>query len=130
MQENVEEMTKGSHHGSCRKPEMKPMVKVKFKAKQREYKRLSAQEIHSLVSEVLQERFPLAMEGRAYEAQDIWDVLIAAAVERMTIEGATRAVRHSFLLVRHPGPRRAALTCGASYWTAWYSLRLAWVYAG
>jgi len=36
---------------------MKPMVKVKFKAKQREYKRLSAQEIHSLVSEVLQEVF-------------------------------------------------------------------------
>jgi Domain of unknown function (DUF427) len=43
----------------------------------------------------------------------------------MTIEGAMRAVRHSFLLVRHPGPRRATLTRGASYWTAWYSLRLA-----
>jgi len=39
-------------------------------------------------------------------------------------------VRHSFLHVRHPGPRRAALTHGASYWTAWYSLRLAWGHAG
>jgi hypothetical protein len=25
--------------------------------------------------------------------------------------------------------RRAALTHGASYWTAWYSLRLAWAHA-
>jgi hypothetical protein len=36
---------------------MEPMVKVKFRAKQREYRRLSAQEIHRLVSEVLQEHW-------------------------------------------------------------------------
>jgi Transposase DDE domain len=68
---------------------MEPMVKVKCREKKREYKRLNAQEVHRLVSEVLQEHFPLEMEGRVYEAQDIWDVLIAAAVERMTIEGVS-----------------------------------------
>lgn len=65
------------------------MVKVKFRLRKREHKRLRAQEIHSLVSEVLQEHFPLDMTGRAYEAQAIWDVLIGAAVERLTIEGAS-----------------------------------------
>ncbi len=68
------------------------MVKTKFKAKQREYKRLNAREIHTLVSEELQEYFPLDMAGRAYEAQSVWDVLIAAAVERLTIEGASEAL--------------------------------------
>src|SRR2546426_12561750 len=67
---------------------MEPMVKVKFKAKAREYKGLNAQGIHQMVSEVVQEQFPLEMTGRAYEASVIWDVLIAAAVERMTIEGS------------------------------------------
>jgi hypothetical protein len=88
-------MTKGSHHRSCQEPEIVPMVKVKFKPKQREYKRLTAQEAHHLVSEVLQEHFPLAMEGRVYEAQDIWDVLIAAAVERLTIEGASEVLENA-----------------------------------
>ena len=64
------------------------MVKIKFKAKAREYKRLNAEGIHQMVSEVLQAQFPLEMTGRAYEASAIWDVPIAAAVERMTIEGA------------------------------------------
>src|SRR5437868_15446771 len=67
---------------------MEPMVKIKFKAKAREYKRLNAEGIHQMVSEVLQAQFPLEMTGRAYEASAIWDVPIAAAVERMTIEGA------------------------------------------
>ncbi len=48
------------------------MVKIKLRAKQREYKRLSAQEVHRLVSEVLQEHFPLEMAGRAYESQAIY----------------------------------------------------------
>ena len=65
------------------------MVKFKFKEKKREYKRLSAHEIHALVGEVLQEHFPLDMDGRTYQASDIWDVLIAAAVERLTVEGAS-----------------------------------------
>ncbi len=74
------------------------MVKVKFRAKQGEFKRLNAHEIHRLVSEVLQTHFPLEMEGRTYEPQAIWDVLIAAAVERLTIEGA------SDLLEEAPSP--------------------------
>jgi Transposase DDE domain len=81
--------------GVAEKPEMEPMVKVKFRARQREYKRLNAQEVHRLVSEVLQEQFPLAMDGCAYETQDIWDVLIAAAVERLTIEGASEALENA-----------------------------------
>ncbi len=68
------------------------MVKIKCRAKPREYKRLTAQEVHRLVSEVLQEHFPLPMEGRTYRAQDIWDVLIAAAAERLTIEGASEVL--------------------------------------
>jgi hypothetical protein len=78
--------------GVTEKPEMEPMVKIKSRVKKREYKRLNAQEIHHLVMEVLQEYFPLAMEGRAYAAQDIWDVLIAAAAERLTIEGASEVL--------------------------------------
>ncbi len=68
------------------------MVEIKCRAKPREYKRLNAQEVHRLVSEVLQDHIPLAMEGRAYTAQDIWDVLIAAAAERLTIEGASEVL--------------------------------------
>jgi len=68
------------------------MVRVKFKPRQREYKRLTAPEIHRLVSEELQANFPLQMAGRAYETQAIWDVLIAAAVERLSIEGASEVL--------------------------------------
>jgi hypothetical protein len=80
---------KAAISGIVEKPEMGPMVKIKFRTKKREYKRLNAQEVYRLVSDVLQEHFPLAMEGRAYAAQHIWDVLIAAAAERLTIEGAS-----------------------------------------
>ena len=51
-------------------------------------KRLTAQEVYQLTSETLQEHFLLDMSNSLYEAQDIWDVLIAAAVERITIEMA------------------------------------------
>jgi hypothetical protein len=49
---------------------------------------LTAQETHQLVSETLQAHFYLDMSDSTYEAQDIWDVLIAAAVEHITIEMA------------------------------------------
>jgi hypothetical protein len=75
--------------GVAEKPEMEPMVKNKFRSTRREYKALNASAVHELVSEVLQENLPLEMAGRAYNAQAIWDVLIAAAVERLTIEGAS-----------------------------------------
>jgi putative transposase len=73
-------------------PEIMPMDRIKSRTKPREYKRLNAKEVHRLVSEVLQEHFPLEMEGRTYEAQDIWDVLLAAAAERLTIEGASEVL--------------------------------------
>jgi hypothetical protein len=34
--------------------------------------------VHHLAGEVLQEYVPLDMAGWAYEAHDVWDVLIAA----------------------------------------------------
>jgi len=49
-------------------------------------KRLSAQDIHQLVQETLQTHFPLERTGWEYPAEDIWDVLLAAAVERTTVE--------------------------------------------
>ena len=51
-------------------------------------KQLTAQEIYQLTSETLQAHFKLDMSNSLFEAQDIWDVLIAAAVERVTIEMA------------------------------------------
>ncbi len=53
-----------------------------------ENKQLTAQEIYQLTSETLQAHFKLDMSNSRYEAQDIWDVLVAAAVERITIEMA------------------------------------------
>ena len=52
-------------------------------------KRLSADDIYELTQETLQEHFKVDREGCQYDEQDIWDVLIAAAVERMTIETAS-----------------------------------------
>lgn len=52
-------------------------------------KRLSADDIYELTQEILQEHFKLDREGCQYNEQDIWDVLIAAAVERMTLETAS-----------------------------------------
>jgi len=51
-------------------------------------KQVTAQEVYQLTSETLQEVFQLDMSDSLYEAQDIWDVLIAAAVERVTTETA------------------------------------------
>ena len=47
-----------------------------------------AVEIHAIVQEVLGEVFTMDMEGSQFEKRDIFDVLIAAAVERITIEMA------------------------------------------
>jgi putative transposase len=60
----------------------------KFSDSGPEAKQLTAQEVHQLVSETLQAHFHLDMSDSSYEAQDIWDVLIATAVERITIEMA------------------------------------------
>ena len=55
-----------------------------------ENKQLKASEVHELVCETLQEHFQLDMQAHEYETQDIWDVLIAASVERVTIEMASQ----------------------------------------
>lgn len=52
-------------------------------------KQVTAAQVHRLVRETLQEHFQLDMSNRDYEAQDIWDVLIAASVERVTVEMAS-----------------------------------------
>jgi hypothetical protein len=52
-------------------------------------KQVTAAEVHQLVGETLQEHFELDMGKRGYDAQDIWDVLIAASVERVTVEMAS-----------------------------------------
>jgi len=61
----------------------------KCNASDQKAKRLSAHQVYQLTVETLQEHFDLSMDGKRYEAQDIWDVLVAAAVERMTVESAT-----------------------------------------
>ena len=53
-------------------------------------KQLTAQEVYQLVSATLQEHFQLDMTNREYTAEDIWDVLIAAAVEQTSIEMASQ----------------------------------------
>lgn len=47
---------------------------------------ICATEIHHIVQEVLAEHFALDMPESNYESADIFDVLIAAAVEQITIE--------------------------------------------
>jgi hypothetical protein len=59
---------------------------------------VSAQDIHRQVSEALLAHFPLEMDGRTDEPPAMWDVLIAAAAERLTIAGASE------LLEAAPGP--------------------------
>ena len=53
-------------------------------------KQLKAQDIYQLVSATLQAHFQLDMTNRDYTAQDIWDVLVAASVERISIEMASQ----------------------------------------
>jgi hypothetical protein len=49
-------------------------------------KRLTAQEVYELAHQTLQAYFQLDMADSPYEVQDIWDVVIAASVERISIE--------------------------------------------
>ena len=52
-------------------------------------KRLTANDVYELTSDVLQEYFELDMNNSAYEASDIWDVLVTAAVQQTTVETAS-----------------------------------------
>ncbi len=51
-------------------------------------KRLTVNDVYELMSNVLQEYFELDMSSSAYEASDIWDVLVTAAVQQTTVETA------------------------------------------
>lgn len=62
------------------------MAQDKFTPTVEKTKEVTAQEVYKITSETLQEVFQLDMTNSLYEAQDIWDVLVAAAVERVTIE--------------------------------------------
>lgn len=60
----------------------------KFNPTGEKSRQVTAQDVYQLTSETLQEVFGLDMTNSLYEAQDVWDVLVAAAVERVTIETA------------------------------------------
>lgn len=64
------------------------MAQNKYKRFEQKTKQVTAQEIYQVTRETLQEVMTLDMSGRQYDAEDIWDVLIAAAVERVTAETA------------------------------------------
>lgn len=63
---------------------------LKVTKQQSNSKQLTAQDVYQLVSATLQEHFQLDMTNRNYIAQDIWDVLVAASVERVSIEMASQ----------------------------------------
>jgi hypothetical protein len=50
--------------------------------------RVTANDVYELTSNVLQEYFELDMRHSDYEASDIWDVLVTAAVQQTTVETA------------------------------------------
>lgn len=54
---------------------------------------LRAEEIHAITQAVLSEHFSIEMSKSNYEEADIFDVLIAAAVECITIEMASKLLR-------------------------------------
>lgn len=74
------------------------VAQSKYNRSEEKTKQVTAEEIYQLTRETLQEVFQLEMSNSQYEAQDIWDVLIAAAVERVTTETACG------LLERAPSP--------------------------
>ena len=56
---------------------------------------IRATEIHQVVQEVLAEHFALDMSESNYESADIFDVLIAAAVEQITIEMSCELLKNA-----------------------------------
>ncbi len=66
------------------------MTRNESNASKQKTQTLTAQEVYQLTSQVLQEHFPLDMSDSLYQAQDVFDVLVAAAVQRITIETASK----------------------------------------
>ncbi len=58
-------------------------------------KRLTANDVYELTSDVLQEYFELDMHSSEYEASDIWDVLVTAAVQQTTVETACKLLERT-----------------------------------
>lgn len=56
---------------------------------------IRAQDVHRLTQEALQAHWQLDMKKSLYSAEDIWDVVIAAAVERTTIEMASELLEEA-----------------------------------
>ena len=69
-------------------------------------KQITGQEVYELTRQTLQGIFELEMENSQYEAQAIWDVLIAAAVQRITVEMACE------LLEKAPSPNTVRTMVG------------------
>jgi putative transposase len=74
------------------------MTKFKFNPLQVKAQSLRAQQVYQLSRPVLHDHFQLDMSNREFDVTDIWDVLVAAAVQRLTIETA------STLLESAPSP--------------------------
>jgi hypothetical protein len=70
-------------------------------------KRLTANDVYELTSEVLQEYFELDMSSSEYEASDVWDVLVTAAIQHTTVETACG------LLEKAPSPNTVRNTVKA-----------------
>jgi putative transposase len=69
-------------------PKESQVTEKQCKTQRAKTKQLTAKDVHELTSQVLQEQFPLDREQSRYSASDIWDVLVAAAVQCITIEAA------------------------------------------
>ena len=66
------------------------MTKHKSNSLQANTEPLTAEQVYQLTSEVLQEYFQLDMSNSDFEVNDIWDVLVAATVQRLSIETASK----------------------------------------
>jgi len=63
------------------------VAQSKYNRSSEKPKQVTAKEVYQVTSDTLQEIFQLDLSAGLYEAQDIWYVLIAAAVERVTVVG-------------------------------------------
>lgn len=70
-------------------------------------KELTANHVDRLTMQTLQQHFELQMSQSQYCPQDIWDVVVGAAVQTTTIDGACRLFAHS------PSPNTVRTYLGA-----------------
>ena len=87
--------------GKMDPPGCSQMTKFKSNPLQVNTESLTADQIHHLTTHALTEHFQLDMSDSDFEVNDIWDVLVGAAVQRLTIETASK------LLESVPSPNTA-----------------------